>query len=84
MLFLGTSHHIPSPNFLLFVGGDGVLGLHFRELLSSWVSLMYTGCMHVVKLLFVFPLLICLLLRGSLSQETRRVEGKLFFLPYGT
>lgn len=36
--------------------------------------------MYVIK--FGFPLLICLFLRGSLSQEPRRVEGKLFFLSY--
>ena len=36
---------------------------------------------HVIKLVFVFILLICLF-TGALSQEPRRVEGKLFFLPY--
>ena len=35
---------------------------------------------HVIKLVFVFILLICLF-TGALSQEPRRVEGKLFFLP---
>ena len=32
--------------------------------------------------MFVFILLICLFITGTLSQEPRRVEGKLFFLPY--
>ena len=36
---------------------------------------------HVIKLMFVFILLICLFITGTLSQEPRRVEGKLFFLP---
>ena len=48
----------------------------------SSVSPMYTRGLHVIKLLFVFPLLVCLLLQGGLSQEPRRVEGKLFFLSY--
>ena len=43
---------------------------------------MYARGIHVIKLLFVFLLLICLLLLGALSQEPRMVQGKLFFLPY--
>lgn len=43
---------------------------------------MYTGGIHIMKLLLVFLLLICLLSLRSLSQEPRKVKGKLFFLPY--
>ena len=35
---------------------------------------------HVIKLVSVLILLICLF-TGALSQEPRRVEGKIFFLP---
>lgn len=41
---------------------------------------MYSGCMHAVKILFVFLLVICLLFQGSLNQEPRKEEGKLVFL----
>lgn len=44
----------------------------------SFVSPMYTGS-HVIKLVFVLLLPICLF-TGALSQEPRKVEGKLFFL----
>lgn len=37
---------------------------------------------RVIKLLFVSRLLICLLLRGALSQIYRKIDGKLYFLPY--
>ena len=40
---------------------------------------MYTGGIYVIKLLFLFLLLICLLLHGCLSQEPRRVEENHFF-----
>ena len=45
---------------------------------------MYRRYTCFIKLLLLFLLLICLLLRGGggLGQEPRRVEGKLFFLPY--
>lgn len=43
----------------------------------SWVSLVYTGGMHVIKLLFVFLLLLHLVLQGGLSQEPRRKEGNI-------
>lgn len=46
------------------------------------VSLMYTGGIYVIKLLFLFPLLICLLLPGCLSQEPRGVEENHFFPLY--
>ena len=49
----------------------------------SWVSLMCTGIILVIKLLFVlllFPVIV--LLQWSLSQEPRRGKRKLFFLPY--
>ena len=42
---------------------------------------MYTGGIHVIRFLFIFLLLICLLLQGwGLSQQPRMVEGKFFFL----
>lgn len=46
------------------------------------LSPMYPGGVYVIKL--VFLLLICLLSwgGGSLSQEPRRVNGKLRLLPY--
>lgn len=44
----------------------------------SWVSPVYTGGIHVIKPL-VFLLLICIITEG-LSQESRRVGEKLFFL----
>ena len=47
-----------------------------------WVSPIYTAGVHVIKLLFAFPPLICLLLKRSLSQEPRRVKGKWLFLPH--
>ena len=43
---------------------------------------MYTEGIYVIKLLFLFPLLICLLLPGCLSQEPRRVEKNHFFPSY--
>lgn len=46
----------------------------------SWVSLMYAGCTHLIKLLLVFLLLIYLWLQGVLSQQSIRVDGKLYFL----
>ena len=43
---------------------------------------MYSGGIDVTKLLLPFLLLIFYYWRGCLSQEPRRVEGTLFFLPY--
>ena len=39
---------------------------------------MYRAGIHVIKLLFVFLLLICFLLQGCLNQELRNIEEKLF------
>ena len=48
----------------------------------SWISSMfYTGGIHGVKLACFFLLLNCLLLQWCLSQEPRKLEGKLFFFP---
>ena len=47
-----------------------------------WVSRMYTGGIQVIKLLFVFLLLNCSLLQGTLRQEPTSVEGKFFFLSH--
>lgn len=48
----------------------------------SWVDPMYVGGMHVIKLLFVF-LLVIFHYRERLSREPRRVEGKLYFILNG-
>lgn len=54
----------------------------FEEVTSFfWVSPMYTEGIYAIKLLLDFLLLICLLLKGDLSQEPRRVEGELYFPP---
>lgn len=42
---------------------------------------MCTRGMHVIKLQFVLLLRICLLVHGSLIQEQRKVERKLFSFP---
>lgn len=48
----------------------------------SWVSPIYTGGVHVVKLVFIYLLFISLLLRRVSATEPRRIEEKLFFFPY--
>lgn len=55
------------------------LWLLWRVTQFSWVSPMYTESIHVIKLVCVFLLLLYLLLQKCLSQEPRKVEGKLFF-----
>lgn len=49
----------------------------------SWLSPMYARGIHATILLFIFLLLICPFITGvggCLSQQPRRMEGKLFFL----
>ena len=47
----------------------------------SWVSPMPTESICVIKLQFFFSKSF-FLLYGDLSQEPKKAEGKLFFLPY--
>lgn len=48
----------------------------------SWVSPIYTGGVHVVKLVFVYLLFISLLLKWVSATESRIIVEKLFFSPY--
>jgi len=49
----------------------GELGLLQGGTQFSWVSPICAGGIHIIKLLFVFLLLICVNSRGYLSQEPR-------------
>lgn len=54
---------------------------HFDEVLFWGISPIYIGHTHVVKLFFVFLLLIFLLQEIRLNQEPRNVERNLVLLP---
>ena len=47
----------------------------------AWVSPLYMGGIHVIKLLFVFLLLS--FITGGSQPEPGRVEGELFLLTHG-
>ena len=47
-----------------------------------WVSPMYIGGRHFIKILFVFLLLICLGVGVVLSQEPRSIKEKLSLLKF--
>ena len=74
VICLKTSHYwLPTLQHLLSLAGGGIeSGGHFRELLFSWLSLIYTRGILIIKLLFVFLLLICFLLQGG---STKNLEG---------
>ena len=83
VLCLITSHHwlLPSTTSL-FCGWRWYLLWWFGSfpgvIQFSRISPMYRAGIHVIKLLFVFLLLICFLLQGCLNQELRNIEEKLF------
>ena len=90
MLFLVTSpncHSSPPTSFVWY----GIifwwylkwwsLGPFLEVTQFSWVSPVCIGVIHVIKLLFVFFLIIYLLLQRCLSQKPRKIQGKSFFLP---
>lgn len=82
--FPGNSHNWLSPSPTSFIFSWRLylrwwLQAFWQATQFSWVSPTYPGGIHVIQL---FLLLICLLLRGCLSQEPRRrVEGKLLPFP---
>ena len=76
----------PVPHILFVFSWRWYLRWWFGPFWFSWVSPLYARGIHVIRLMFVFLLLTCLLLwgarGGNLSQEPGKVKGKLFFLPY--
>ena len=50
----------------------------------SWLSLIHRGGIYVSKLLFVFLLLICLIMGGSLQPRSWKCRDKIIFLIVGS
>lgn len=82
---LHPPHPLPPPAFFVFSWRRYLRWcLELLQGITQFpsASLTYTGGIYVIKLLFLFLLLICLLLHGCLSQEPRRVEENNFFPSY--